>query len=471
MVPVDVVVEVVVLYGSTILDVQHLSDAAYTIGESPRTDLVLPPRGLPEPATFTLLRDKTLRFTASMHGEVASEGRTQTLEALVHEGRATRRGRVFEFPLALGTRCTVSHGPVTFRMSVVPREAPLRLDAQFSRPFWAWNVWSLLLFASVLVPVYLMAPSPHSPGEAVELEHELAAVGTFSTDTTPDAPEPSEDAPAETPDTGGHEGAPGLGSEDGEPAEESVIAEAEGAGRGRSTVGDGDGIGRGSGEASESTAMGGRGRVRSGRPVGRRTGPGSFRRLYATGTCPELDLLALEAKRYVHPSMLTLVGPCETPTPGGIPQMARNFDPDLMQRNAGILGLMQQQSGFLAPPPSVSNNAHAFGKTARVRQGKHQVKGGLDPDLVRRIVRAHINELRGCYAKGLTRRASLHGRVTVAFTVGTQGRVTSTNISHSSLADARVERCISRTVQRWHFPKPRGGGEVRVTYPLVFERN
>ena len=52
-----------------------------------------------------------------------------------------------------------------------------------------------------------------------------------------------------------------------------------------------------------------------------------------------------------------------------IPQMARNFDPDMAARSAGILGVMQQQGGhFLASP---------YGGAFAVGNDDEDVWGGL----------------------------------------------------------------------------------------------
>jgi Ca-activated chloride channel family protein len=53
-----------------------------------------------------------------------------------------------------------------------------------------------------------------------------------------------------------------------------------------------------------------------------------------------------------------------------IPQMARNFDPDMMARNAGILGMVQEESGhFLASP---------YGGSFAVGSDDEDVWGGLE---------------------------------------------------------------------------------------------
>jgi len=104
----------------------------------------------------------------------------------------------------------------------------------------------------------------------------------------------------------------------------------------------------------------------------------------------------------------------------------------------------------------------------RVRQAKIKVSGALDRDIVRRIARAHINEVRFCYQQGLARNPTIAGRVQVDFVIGRRGRVEDSVIQATSLTDVDVTRCIAKAVRRWKFPTPRGGGIVRVEMPFVF---
>jgi hypothetical protein len=102
--------------------------------------------------------------------------------------------------------------------------------------------------------------------------------------------------------------------------------------------------------------------------------------------------------------------------------------------------------------------------TFRVVQGKATVVGNLDADIIRRIVRAHINELRTCYQDGLAKDPKLAGRVTVDFVIAASGKVSSSVVASSDLADASVGKCIAKAVKRWMFP--RGIGEAEVSYPF-----
>lgn len=108
-------------------------------------------------------------------------------------------------------------------------------------------------------------------------------------------------------------------------------------------------------------------------------------------------------------------------------------------------------------------------KVPRVRQAKATVKGSLDKDIIRRIVRAHINEVRHCYNKGLTKDPALKGKVTVDFTIGSTGKVTASSVSSTTLSDKAVGTCIAAAAKRWKFPSPTGGGVVVVKYPFSLE--
>ncbi len=107
------------------------------------------------------------------------------------------------------------------------------------------------------------------------------------------------------------------------------------------------------------------------------------------------------------------------------------------------------------------------GPTAKVRVAKGSSEGGLDRDIIRRIVRAHIDEVRACYNDGLGRDPGLEGRVVTEFKIDGEGRVMGPPRIATSVGDVEVDTCVAGAVEGWRFPKPRGGGEVLVTYPFV----
>lgn len=114
------------------------------------------------------------------------------------------------------------------------------------------------------------------------------------------------------------------------------------------------------------------------------------------------------------------------------------------------------------------------GRKTRVPQAriaKETFSGNIDKEVIRRVVRAHINEVRGCYDQGLARKPNLTGRVAIQFTIGPGGNVPASAVAESSLDDGATEQCIARAVKRWRFPTGTTGGHAIVTYPFVLTAN
>jgi hypothetical protein len=108
-------------------------------------------------------------------------------------------------------------------------------------------------------------------------------------------------------------------------------------------------------------------------------------------------------------------------------------------------------------------------RVPQIRQLKPTVQGALDRNIIRRIVRAHINEIRFCYNAGLTRDPNLAGRVEINFVIGATGSVGAAVVQSSTLPDTSVGACMAAATKRWMFPQPDGGGVVVVTYPFVLD--
>lgn len=222
------------------------------------------------------------------------------------------------------------------------------------------------------------------------------------------------------------------------------------------------------------------------------------------------------------------------------PQIARNHAPDQVARQAGILGVIEQQTGHTLASPYASavytsgeDDEDLWGNLAdrevgeagrpggmgligagrggggnaegmvgwthtgtigrrgggggdgltygrggggfrerdkavpRVHVATPGVPPGIDRAMIRRTVRAHINEVRHCYNEGLVADPKLSGRVVVAFNIGSTGKVMTSVVSESSVDDSNVGNCIARAVRRWTFPRMGTAGNVLVRYPFV----
>ena len=108
------------------------------------------------------------------------------------------------------------------------------------------------------------------------------------------------------------------------------------------------------------------------------------------------------------------------------------------------------------------------GAVPGVRRGRAPVRGRMDPDVIRRVVQRHINEMKLCYEEGLRAQPAMAGRGVVEFTIDATGAVISSVLQSSTLDNAPVENCLVTAVRRWKFPEPEGGGSVVVAYPFVF---
>ncbi|MCB9667397.1 MAG: AgmX/PglI C-terminal domain-containing protein [Myxococcales bacterium] len=104
-----------------------------------------------------------------------------------------------------------------------------------------------------------------------------------------------------------------------------------------------------------------------------------------------------------------------------------------------------------------------------VTQGTADVRGSLSAEVIRRVIRRHLNEVRFCYEQQLRQRPDLEGRVAIKFIISPTGAVQSSVVEsgRSTLTDGQVQSCIAGAVRRWTFPSPEGGGVVIVTYPFM----
>lgn len=111
-------------------------------------------------------------------------------------------------------------------------------------------------------------------------------------------------------------------------------------------------------------------------------------------------------------------------------------------------------------------------RVPHVRHAKAQVTGSLDRDVIRRMVRAHNRSLRACYESELAVDPNASFRLSIGFIIDSEGRVTA-SLKWKDEAEGEAHKdfgaCLSTALERVRFPKPAGGGTVKVTYPLVFE--
>jgi hypothetical protein len=112
-----------------------------------------------------------------------------------------------------------------------------------------------------------------------------------------------------------------------------------------------------------------------------------------------------------------------------------------------------------APPPSPTPTAAGPSPT---------VRGTLDKEDIRQVIRNHLHEVKWCYDIRLASGQPLQGRVAYQFIIAPDGSVPRSTVLSTTMHDPDVETCVGRATCRWTFPRPTGGGIVIVTYPFAF---
>ncbi|MDX1747802.1 MAG: AgmX/PglI C-terminal domain-containing protein, partial [Halobacteriales archaeon] len=85
--------------------------------------------------------------------------------------------------------------------------------------------------------------------------------------------------------------------------------------------------------------------------------------------------------------------------------------------------------------------------------GDPQMTGGLDKEIIKRVVRQHRRELKYCYERELQKDKTLSGELVVKFTITGEGDVISAiGQPGSSLKNASVTQCVTSKIRRWVFP-------------------
>jgi Ca-activated chloride channel family protein len=110
-------------------------------------------------------------------------------------------------------------------------------------------------------------------------------------------------------------------------------------------------------------------------------------------------------------------------------------------------------------------------RTPDVITGAITVRGTLDKEIIRRIVRRHQNEIKYCYEQALTRNHELEGRLVLELTIAANGAVIGSAIGESGLKDEALGACVVQAGRRWSFPAVTSGGVNVVHYPYQFKTN
>lgn len=461
------VAEVVVTYCGTIVDAshvgQHEDSSSFTIGEGPTADFPMSGDGLPDPAASPLVLSDphgvVIVFSAQMSGRVRVGNQWLTLDELVSSRRAVADGNAFRYPMPAGSIARLHRGDVTFHVRAVPKGRRVAGRGKIDRQLWGF-VGGTGLASAALFSLLSMIPSDVL---AFELEDDVAGsrFASFHHIADEKLEEPDDvESGDDQPKGGQGQRADGTEGEMGKPSSKKP-----------------KGVYKMRGPANSI--------------------PQLARNIDPTLMAQQAGILGLMQKEQghffasVHGGAFA-VGQDDEDIWGGL-EGSEYGEAHGTIGGLGLLGTGHGGGGTgegtigmgntgLIGKGAAGGDGVGYGRGSGLGFGKKvkhpptvkakpiaQLQGPLDKSIIRRVVRAHINEVRACYNQGLVRNPSLRGRVAIQFTIGGTGVVTNAVVGESSLSDPQVGRCVAKAVKRWRFPKPPGGGMVLVTYPFAMD--
>jgi len=93
--------------------------------------------------------------------------------------------------------------------------------------------------------------------------------------------------------------------------------------------------------------------------------------------------------------------------------------------------------------------------------------GGCDKANLQSVVRGRASTVRACYESALLRAPDLTGKLTMQWTIDSDGTVVSERTIEDTVRDAGVASCVTRALHRMRFDPP-SAGQCVVRWPFVF---
>lgn len=449
--------EIELLFGDTVLDTLAIHDAPEVIiGDAPkergvgptkrleRCDLDVPTLGLPArrfPLVRSLAPDRC-RYAVVLHpcfgGAITrADGGMTALSDLLRPEVALEEGPLpgtALYPLAAGETIWIVHGLLTFRIRYVraTRIAPAPLLDRTS-PLWLNAVTLSFFLHTVLITAFLTQPT-----EMFGLDDVLQKGSTtmISTSFVPMEKRPKESLLGilhrDTPPGGDRAREGRAGVRHASPSERRRADRGDDAPRRdltRARLGELLGA---VGRDAERATLG------LGRDLERALGGVRGR---VTGDSEGLLGLGL---RGAGPG-----GPGLGPTPVGIGTLSRSG------------------AGGDDPAGRATSRLKKSDGAITVEPGPVVLMGGLDRELIRRVVDQHRAQIRYCYERALNRSPGLFGKAQIEWVIDASGAVSSAKVTETTIGD-EVASCLAGRIRSWVFPPPQGGGVVVVRYPFVF---
>lgn len=134
---------------------------------------------------------------------------------------------------------------------------------------------------------------------------------------------------------------------------------------------------------------------------------------------------------------------------------------DLTSHPEGTIGL--GNLGTIGHGDSYGYSAMRTPRVVQIRSSGLEVTGELPREVVRRIIRRYISQVRRCYEEAGNEG---EGELTFGLLIDGEGNVTSATLGTNELS-TEVGECVTRAAPAWRFPAPESG-VVRVEQTFAF---
>jgi hypothetical protein len=413
-----------------------------TVGTAEGVDFVLDEPQLRSPKFELLRADEmgfTVRFTEAVGGQLIRGDAHQELTALVRSGRLGEEEGAYALTLGGEDLVVLRLGGIRVEVSLEPVPKPVWVPWQESVDFAALNIFLVIFFLASLFVLSAIHRDAAGDAWVDELQADSRIVKLI-----PKAPEvrprPTLSAQADRPTTAaataGASGTPGKTGKPGAPNRPSRMAapgKADVGLRARSMMADLFPNGRTGIHGLFSEEAGGEMRraladLRRG-PVGDSTG---VPRLSGTGTVGD--------------------GPGSSTV--GIYGLGTRYGRDHLGGDRAGSAILGEKKGESLP--------HIVNDDVQI--------SGIDPELIRRVIHSHRDQVRFCYELELNSHPSLSGKVKVRFVIVEGGVVSETSVAESTVGSPRLETCLMDRVRSWNFPLPKRSGMAVVSYPFLLKQ-
>lgn len=108
------------------------------------------------------------------------------------------------------------------------------------------------------------------------------------------------------------------------------------------------------------------------------------------------------------------------------------------------------------------------GPSIKLARREIEIRGGLDPAVIREIIEERLSEIRYCYETALLKQQNLEGKISAKWTILADGSVSEISSASDDISQAVLHSCLRTRISGWKFPSPKGGGVVHVKYPFIF---